>query len=53
MLHLTRYWSLRARLLSGSVRGISGRALSKASFDSVVVLRGQGLPPMLQVFLGF
>ena len=53
VLYLTHYWSLRARLLSGSVRGISGRALSKASFDSVVVLRGQGLPPMLQVFLGF
>lgn len=32
------------------MRGISGRALSKASFDSVVILRGQGLPPMLQVF---
>ena len=53
MLHLTHYWSLSARLLSGSVRGISGRALSKASFDSVVILRGQVLPPMLQVFLGF
>ena len=53
MLYLTHYWSLRARLLSGLVRGISGRALSKASFDSVVIFRGQGLPPMFQFFWAF
>ena len=50
MLYLTHYWSLRARLLSGSVRGISGRTLSKAFFDSVVIFRGQGLPSMFQFF---
>ena len=53
MFSLGHYWSLRTGLLPESVRGISGRTLGKYSFDSVVVLCGQGLPPMLQFFWAF
>ena len=41
MFSLAHYGSLRAVLLPGSVRGISGHALDKYSFDSVVILRCQ------------
>ena len=49
MFSLVHYWSLRAGLLQGSVRGISGRALDKYSFDGVVILRCQRLPPRLWI----
>ena len=37
MFSLAHYWLLRAGLLPGSVRGISGRALDKYSFDGAAI----------------